>query len=229
MLNVEIQFSPSFAMATVKLNQGEAVQAEAGAMTGMAGGVEITTKAQGGLLGGLKRSVLGGETFFINTFSANAGPGEVIVAPALPGDIIHMPVDGSKAVMVQSGAWLAGESSVAVDTKWGGAKTFFSGEGLFLLRCSGQGDMLVASYGAIFEKELAAGEIYRVDTGHIVAFDEGVGMQVNKVGGWKSTLLSGEGLVATFTGPGKLWQQSRSPQDLIGWLTAKLPFTQHGN
>jgi uncharacterized protein (TIGR00266 family) len=226
MLNVDIQFSPSFAMATVKLNQGEAVQAEAGAMTGMAGGVEITTKAQGGLLGGLKRSVLGGETFFINTFSANAGPGEVIVAPPLPGDIIHMPLDGSRAMMVQSGSWLAGEEAVAVDTKWGGAKTFFSGEGLFLLKCTGQGDMLVASYGAIFEKELGAGETYKVDTGHIVAFEEGVGMQVNKVGGWKSTILSGEGLVATFTGPGKLWQQSRSPEDLIGWLTVKLPFSK---
>jgi uncharacterized protein (TIGR00266 family) len=225
MLNVDIQFSPSFAMATVKLNQGEAVQAESGAMTGMAGGVEITTKAQGGLLGGLKRSVLGGETFFINTFNASTGPGEVIVAPPLPGDIIHMPLDGSKAIMVQSGSWLAGEASVTVDTKWGGAKTFFSGEGLFLLKCTGQGDMLIASYGAIFEKDLQPGETYKVDTGHIVAFEEGVGMQVNKVGGWKSTILSGEGLVATFTGPGKLWQQSRSPEDLIGWLTVKLPFS----
>ena len=195
-------------------------------MTGMSGGVEITTKAQGGLLGGLKRSVLGGESFFINTFTASAGPGEVIVAPALPGDIIHLPVDGTKAVMVQSGSWLAGEASVAVDTKWGGAKTFFSGEGLFLLRCSGAGDMLVASYGAVFEMDLAAGQSYKVDTGHIVAFDEGIGYEVNKVGGWKSTILSGEGLVATFTGPGKLWQQSRSPADLVGWLTAKLPFSR---
>ena len=226
MLNVDIRFSPSFAMATVTLNQGEGLQAEAGAMTGMSGGVEITTKAQGGLLGGLKRSVLGGESFFINTFTASAGPGEVIVAPALPGDIIHLPVDGAKAVMVQSGSWLAGEASVAVDTKWGGAKTFFSGEGLFLLRCSGAGDMLVASYGAVFEMDLAPGQSYKVDTGHIVAFDEGIGYEVNKVGNWKSTILSGEGLVATFTGPGKLWQQSRSPADLVGWLTAKLPFSR---
>ncbi len=72
-LKVEIQFSPSFAMATVQINPGESLQAEAGAMTGMSGGVEITTKAQGGILGGLKRSVLGGETFFINTFSAASG------------------------------------------------------------------------------------------------------------------------------------------------------------
>ena len=226
MLNVDIQFSPSFAMATVKLDQGGSVQAEAGAMSGMSGGVEIQTKAQGGLLGGLKRSVLGGESFFINTFSAGAGPGEVIVAPALPGDIIHLPVDGSKAIFVQSGSWLASEAGVTVDTKWGGAKTFFSGEGLFLLHCSGQGDMLIASYGAIFERDLGAGESYKVDTGHIVAFEEGVGYQVNKVGGWKSTILSGEGLVATFTGPGKVWQQSRSPQDLVGWLTPRLPFSR---
>jgi uncharacterized protein (TIGR00266 family) len=140
-----------------------------------------------------------------------------------------MPVDGQKAIMVQSGSWLGGEAAVDVDTKWGGAKTFFSGEGLFLLRCTGQGDMLVASYGAIFERDLAAGESYKVDTGHIVAFEEGVGYQVNKVGGWKSTFLSGEGLVATFTGPGKVWQQSRSPQDLIGWLTVKLPFSRSGS
>jgi uncharacterized protein (TIGR00266 family) len=225
-LNVDVRFSPSFAMATVTLEQGEGLQAEAGAMSGMSGGIEIQTKAQGGLLGGLKRSVLGGESFFINTFTASTGAGEVIVAPALPGDIIHLPVDGSKAIMVQSGSWLAGEASVAIDTKWGGAKTFFSGEGLFLLRCSGAGDMLVASYGAIFEMDLQAGQSYKVDTGHIVAFEEGIGYEVNKVGGWKSTILSGEGLVATFTGPGKLWQQSRSPADLIGWLTTKLPFSR---
>ena len=85
--------------------------------------------------------------------------------------------------MVQSGSWLASESTVTVDTKWGGAKTFFSGEGLFMLRCSGSGDMLVASYGAIFEMDLPAGESYKVDTGHIVAFEEGIGYQVNKVGG----------------------------------------------
>lgn len=226
MLNVDIRFSPSFAMATIKLDQGGSLQAEAGAMSGMSGGIEIETKAQGGLLGGLKRSVLGGESFFINTFSAGAGPGEVIVAPALPGDIIHLPVDGSKAIFVQSGSWLASEAGVVVDTKWGGAKTFFSGEGLFLLHCSGQGDMLISSYGAIFERDLGAGESYKVDTGHIVAFQEGVGYQVNKVGSWKSTILSGEGLVATFTGPGKVWQQSRSPQDLIGWLTPRLPFSR---
>jgi uncharacterized protein (TIGR00266 family) len=191
----------------------------------MSGGVEIETRAQGGMFAGLKRSVLGGESFFINTFRAPAG-GEVTVAPTLPGDIVHMPVDGSGALMVQSGSWLASDAGVQVDTKWGGGKTFFTGEGLFLLRCTGAGDMIVSSYGAIERRTLGPGEVLKIDTGHIVAFQEGINYQVNKVGGWKSTLLSGEGLVASFTGPGTIWLQTRSPSDFIGWLVPQLPKQQ---
>ncbi|MDH4112013.1 MAG: TIGR00266 family protein [Actinomycetota bacterium] len=221
-MDVDIRFSPSFAFAVITIGPGAEIKAEAGAMTSMSGGVEIETKAQGGVMAGLKRSVLGGESFFINTFRAPQG-GELSVSPTLPGDIVHMPVDASKALMVQSGSWLASEAGVQVDTKWGGAKTFFSGEGLFLLRCSGAGDMLVSSYGAIEHRQLVPGEVLKIDTGHIVAFEEGIGYEVNKVGGWKSTLLSGEGLVATFTGPGTLWMQTRSPADFIGWLIPQLP------
>ena len=221
-MDVDIRFSPSFAVGVITIAPGGEVKAEAGAMTSMSGGVEIETKAQGGLMGGLKRSVLGGESFFINTFRAPQG-GELTVSPTLPGDIVHMPVDASKALMVQSGSWLASEPGVEVDTKWGGGKTFFSGEGLFLLRCTGSGDMLVSSYGAIERRSLGAGEVLKIDTGHIVAFEEGMGYEVNKVGGWKSTLLSGEGLVATLTGPGALWMQTRSPADFIGWLIPQLP------
>ena len=120
-------------------------------------------------------------------------------------------------IAASPGSWLASDAGVQVDTKWGGGKTFFSGEGLFLLRCTGDGDMIVSSYGAIERRTLGPGEVLKIDTGHIVAFQEGIGYQVNKVGGWKSTLLSGEGLVATFTGPGTLWLQTRSPADFIGW------------
>lgn len=224
-MQVDIRYSPSFAMAAVSLPPGAEVKAEAGAMTSMSGGVEIQTQAQGGMMRGLKRSLLGGESFFINTFRAPAG-GEITLTATLPGDIVHLPLDGSTPVMVQSGSWLASEPGVDVDTKWGGARTFFSGEGLFLLRCTGVGDMLVSSYGAIEQRILAPGEVLKIDTGHIVAFAEGIGYQVEKVGGWKSTLLSGEGLVATFTGPGWLWMQTRSPADFLGWLIPQLPTKQ---
>ena len=221
-MDVEIRYSPSFAIGVITLPPGGEVKAEAGAMTSMTGGVEIETRAQGGVLAGLKRSVLGGESFFINTFRAPSG-GELMVAPTLPGDIVHLPVGNATAMMVQSGSWLASDPDVKVDTKWGGARTFFSGEGLFLLRCTGSGDMIVSSYGAIERRALHAGEVLKIDTGHIVAFEESLGYSVNKVGGWKSTLLSGEGLVATFTGPGVVWLQTRSPADLLGWLIPQLP------
>ena len=223
-MQVDIQASPAFAMGTIRLGAGESVKVEAGAMAAMSSGVEIQTASTGGLLGGLKRSMLGGESFFINTFTATTG-GEISVAPKLPGDIIHLPLAGG-AMLVQSGSWIASEPRVEVDTKWGGAKTFFSGEGLFMLHCSGAGDMLVSSYGAIVERQLQPGEVYTVDTGHIVAFDEGVTYAVRKVGNWKSTILGGEGLVTDFTGPDRLLLQTRSSQELIDWLTVSLPFSR---
>ena len=223
-MQVDIQASPAFAMGTIRLGAGESVKVEAGAMAAMSSGIEIQTASTGGLLGGLKRSMLGGESFFINTFTATTG-GEISVAPKLPGDIIHLPLAGG-AMLVQSGSWIASEPSVEVDTKWGGAKTFFSGEGLFMLHCSGAGDMLVSSYGAIVERQLQPGEVYTVDTGHIVAFDEAVTYAVRKVGNWKSTILGGEGLVTDFTGPGRLLLQTRSSQELIDWLTVSLPFSR---
>ncbi len=221
-MDVEIGYAPSFAMGTIKLAPGSEVKVEAGAMASMSGGVQIETGSQGGLLGGLKRSVLGGESFFINTFTAPQG-GEVSVAAKLPGDLVTMPLDGSRTLFVQSGSWIASDAGITVDTKWGGAKTFFSGEGLFLLKCTGTGDLLASSYGAIASRDLAPGEVYVIDTGHLVAFEEGVGYEVHKAGSWKSTILGAEGLVAHFTGPGRIWQQTRSQQDLLGWINANMP------
>jgi uncharacterized protein (TIGR00266 family) len=221
-MRLNIEAGPAFAFGTITIDPGGELHVEAGAMAAYSDGVEVETKARGGMLAGLKRSVLGGESFFINTFRATSG-GTVSVAPALPGDLSVVPVDGSRALMVQSGSWIASDPGIEVDTKWGGAKTFFSGEGLFLLRCTGQGDVLMASYGAILTMTLEAGQSHTLDTGHVVAFDEGVQYQVSKAGNWKTTILGGEGLVTRFTGPGRLWLQTRSSADLLDWLIPKLP------
>jgi conserved hypothetical protein TIGR00266 len=225
-MRVDIQANPAFSFATISIDPGGDVQTEAGAMAAMSDGVEVETKARGGVMQGLRRSVLGGESFFINTFRS-AGGGTVSVAPSLPGDMTVIAIDGSQPVLVQSGSWIAGDSSVDVDTKWGGGKTFFSGKGLFLLRCTGAGDVLVASYGAILEMNLEAGQSYTLDTGFVVAFDESVQFAVHKAGNWKTTLLGGEGLVTRFTGPGRLWMQTRSSQDLIEWIIPHLPKTNN--
>ena len=140
----------------------------------------------------------------------------------MAGDIVTWTLSG-QTVFLQSGAYLASAMGVEVDSKWGGAKTFFSGEGLIVLKVSGQGEVLVASYGAIESRELQAGEQITVDTGHLVAWSDGVTYQVRKVGNWKSTMLSGEGLVVDLTGPGVVYTQSRSQEAFLGWLIPKLP------
>jgi uncharacterized protein (TIGR00266 family) len=190
-------------------------------MVSMSSGIEIETRAKGGLLGALKRSVLGGESFFVNTFKANDA-GEVLFAPTLPGDVIAMEMKG-QTVYAQSGSYIASSPEIVVDTKWGGAKTFISKEGLFLLKISGAGRLFLSSYGAIHELALAAGQKYVVDTGHMVAFDESVRYDVKRVGGLKSTLFSGEGLVSELTGPGRVFIQSRSEDAFVRWLIPQLP------
>ncbi|MFQ6034714.1 MAG: TIGR00266 family protein [Sedimentisphaerales bacterium] len=217
----EVLYRPSYSLLKVKLGPGEAISAEAGAMVSMSSGIEMETSAKGGLFGALKRSMLGRESFFVNTFKATE-VGEVTFAPSLPGDIYGLELKG-QTLYAQSGAYIASSPQVEVDTKWGGAKTFFSREGLFLLKISGTGKVFLSSYGAIHEIELKAGQKYIVDTGHMVAFDEGVGYSVKRVGGLKSTLFSGEGLVCELTGPGKIMIQSRSADAFLSWLIPQIP------
>ena len=225
-MEYEIFHRPSYAMLNMQLSAGENVSAEAGAMVSMSSGIEIETSMRGGLFGGLRRKFLGGESFFINTFSA-AQNGEVNFAPSLPGDIYAVELN-NEVIFAQSGSFIASTAGVEVDTSWGGAKTFFSGEGLFLLKISGSGTVFLSSYGAIHEIVLEAGQSYTVDTGHMVSFAEGVGYSVKRVGGLKSTLFSGEGLVVELTGPGKVTIQSRSTDAFLAWLIPHLPKSNPG-
>ncbi|WP_062522354.1 TIGR00266 family protein [Demequina silvatica] len=215
-MDVSITAGPAFAMGTVTLPPGGSVRVEAGAMAMTRGDIQIETSTRGGFMKGLKRS-LGGESFFVNDFHSGSG-GQVGVASTLPGDMATVTLDGTTGLMVQSGSWSASDPSIDVDSKWGGGKSFFSGEGLILLRCSGAGDLLLSSYGAILATALQPGETMTLDTGHVVAFDESVQYSVRKAGSWKSTILGGEGLVTDFTGPGRVWLQTRSTNDLVEWI-----------
>ena len=217
-MEAEIMYRPSYSLAVVKLGPQEKIRVEAGAMVSMSEGMSLETKAAGGILASLTRSLLGGESFFMNDYQAPANGGTITLAPSLPGDMMVINQDGERALMVQSGSYIASSMDITIDTKWGGAKTFFASEGLFLLRCSGQGTLIFSSYGAIHELKLASGQRYTVDTGHLVAFDEGIGFTVRAVGGLKSTLFSGEGLVVDLTGPGRVLLQTRSTDAFLTWL-----------
>lgn len=217
----EILYRPSYSLLRVSLLRGESIAAEAGAMVSMSAGIEMETAARGGVFGALKRSVLGGESFFVNTFHASQ-PGEVTFAPTLPGDLCAFDLTGG-TLYAQSGAYVACSPQIDVNTKWGGARTFFSKEGLFLLRLTGTGTIFLSSYGAVHAVDLQAGQQYIVDTGHMVAFEETVDYRVERVGGLKSTFFSGEGLVCRLTGPGRILIQTRSADAFLAWLIPQIP------
>jgi uncharacterized protein (TIGR00266 family) len=220
-MQIDIKYNPSYALAVVKLAGGEQIKAEGGAMVSKSASVGIQTgrASKGGLMKSLKAAFMGGESFWMNTFTAPGEGGEVTLAPTLPGDIARITV--SKTVFVQSTSFLAGSPSLDIDTKFQGLKGFFSGESLFFLKISGSGELLISSFGGIEEMTVRGSLI--VDTGHLVAFEEGLTYQVKKVGGWKSFFLGGEGLVCHFSGSGKIWIQSRNVPSLTSWLRAKLP------
>ena len=223
-MDVDIRHRPSFAAARVTLGPNEQMRAESGAMMATSSGVAITSSTQGGVMKGLKRSVLGGESLFVSTFSAPASGGWVDVAHHLPGAIVTATVSAERALSITKGCWLASASALELDTKWGGFKNMFGGEGGFLVRASGDGTVLLACYGALDTIQLGHGESVTIDTGHVVAFDPSTTSQIRKVaGGVIQTLKSGEGFVFDFSGPGWVMTQSRNPSALQAWIRQMMP------
>jgi uncharacterized protein (TIGR00266 family) len=218
----EVLHQPSFSLAVVKLQPEQSIQAEAGAMVSMSANVELQSQMKGGLFGAIKRAA-GGESAFVSTFTARGGPGEVTFAPGAPGDIAAIELS-NQSFFVQSSSYLAGDASLTVDTKWGGAKSFFGGEGLFVLLVQGQGLLLVSSFGAIHRKRLQPGERYVVDTGHLVAWEGTTQYTLRKAAaGFFRSVMSGEGIVAEFMGPGELLIQTRNLAALAGLLKPFFP------
>ncbi|MBM4354209.1 MAG: TIGR00266 family protein [Deltaproteobacteria bacterium] len=211
-----IELNPEYALLEVTLEPGEKVVAESGAMVGMDSHLKLTSQSRGGILKGLARKMLGGESFFQSTFEAESAPGRVLLAPGAPGDIREIELPAGRSLMLQSSAYLASTPDVTLDTKWGGAKGFFSGAGLFLLKATGPGRIWFNSFGAMATQAVAGQFV--VDTGHIVGFEETLNYSISKVGGLKGLLFSGEGLVARFAGTGTVYVQTRNPASFAAFL-----------
>ncbi len=218
----EIKYQGAFALAVVNLQAEQAISAEAGAMVSMSANVDLDSQLKGGVFGALKRAV-GGESAFVSTFTSRGAPGEVTFAPGSPGDVAGIEMN-NQTFMVQSSSYLAGDTSLNVDTKFGGAKSFFGGEGLFVLQVSGSGLLLVSSFGAIHRKVLRPGERYVVDTGHLVAWEGHMQYNLRKASsGFFKSFLSGEGMVAEFAGPGEILLQTRNLAAFAGLLKPFFP------
>ncbi|MBO8139835.1 MAG: TIGR00266 family protein [Thermosipho sp. (in: Bacteria)] len=218
-MDFEIKFKGSYSILNVFLDFGEKIIAEPGSMISIRGDVEISTSTRG-VLKALKRALLGGENFFLNTYTSKSNS-VISLAPRLPGDIEVVEVKNS--LLVQSTSFLAAQETIDIDTKFGGFKSFFAGEGFFLIKLNGYGQAAISSFGAIYKIELESGEKITVDTGHIVAFDETMNYSIRTFGNIKSTLLGGEGLVCDFTGPGRIYIQTRNYPDFIRWIRTVVP------
>jgi uncharacterized protein (TIGR00266 family) len=218
-----IEHQGAFALAVVNLQPEQAISAEAGAMVSMSANIDLHSEMKGGVFGALKRAV-GGESAFVSTFTARGGVGEVTLAPGTPGDVVGIEMN-NQTFMVQSSSYLAGDTSLVVDTKFGGAKSWLGGEGLFLLEVSGAGLLLVSSFGAIHRKTLRPGEQYVVDTGHLVAWEGHMQYNLRKAAksGFFRSFLSGEGMVAEFNGPGEILIQTRNLRAFAGLLKPFFP------
>ena len=219
----EIQHAGAFALAVVNLQSEQSISAEAGAMVSMSSNIDLNSEMKGGLFGALKRAV-GGESAFVSIFTARGGAGEVTLAPGMPGDIAGIEMQ-NQTFMVQSSSYLAGDTNLQVETKFGGAKSFFGGEGLFVLQVMGNGLLLVSSFGAIHRKSLRPGEMYVVDTGHLVAWEGQMQYNLRKAAkaGFFRSMLSGEGMVAEFQGPDEILIQTRNLAAFAGLLKPFFP------
>ena len=223
---VDVRHGPAFAVARCTLANTEHVKVESGAMAAMSDGVTLDAKMEGGFLKSLGRSALGGNSFFVTSYTASKDGAWVDVTAVLPGDITVIESTPERPLAVTRGSWLANEQSLAMDTKWGGANNLFGGEGGFVSRFDGAGKVVIASYGALDKHALNQGERMVIDSGHLVAYDAYIAMQAQTTGGIMKSLKSGEGIVLEITGPGLVWTQSRNPNGLVEWLTTVLPFSR---
>jgi uncharacterized protein (TIGR00266 family) len=213
----------------VSLPMGESIYADGGAMLASTPNIQVEGSMKGGLLGGLARKLLRGETLFFQTLKALNAPGEVLLAPAPPGELRLMELDGGIDWIIQKGSFLVATNGIQMETKTQNLlQGLFSGEGFFVSRIKGIGTVVLNSFGSIHEVSIGAGQEYVVDNGHLVAWTASMQYKITKASsGWINTITSGEGFVCRFQGPGTVLMQTRNPKAFSSWLSAYLP-TRNG-
>jgi len=218
-MKYEIKYKPSYSMLVVSLEKGETITGEAGAMTYMDTTIEPhTRKREKSLLGSLGMSIIGRQSFWVNDYAAVAGPGEVGLVSAPVGDIETLEVKPNQGYIIQKSAYLASTQDVDLDIKWEGFTKGLFGQGLFMIKVTGNGMLFINTFGAVDKHTLRSGQTIIVDNFHLVAFSDTCKYKVTKFGGLKETLLGGEGLVTQITGPGDVYIQTKNLKEFVDWL-----------
>lgn len=230
-MEIESEYGPAFTIMTANLAPGEKIKVEPGAMVAQSEGLEMKTgMGSGGGLGGFMKSMMksafGGESFFVNTYTAGPSGGWISLAPSSPGDIETFDMEPGQSFYMQGGAFMASTINVDTSTKFQGAKSLFSREGAFFLRAEASdvpGKVFFTSYGAMKEIEVTPDKPIKIDNGHVVAFSEGLNYHISKVKGLGSFFFGGEGFTLDFHGSGSVWIQTRNIQSLANQLIPFLP------
>ncbi len=206
-------------MLVVKLEPNESITAEAGAMTYMEPNIDVKTRMrERSLLGTLGLTLLGRQSFFVNDYRAQEDPGEVAFVAAPVGDIETLEVKPNQGYIIQSASYIASTQNVDLDIKWQGFTKGLFGQGLFMIKATGDGTLFINTFGAIDKHTLEAGKTLIVDNFHLVAFSASCDYKVTKFGGLKSTILGGEGLVTEIHGPGDVYIQTKNLREFVEWL-----------
>lgn len=210
----------------VTLNKGESMFTQGGGMTWRTESVEMKTNTHGGIMKGLGR-MLAGDSIFMNTFTATSDNQKVAFATTNPGAILPINLSEIPGGLVgQKGSFLCAEPSVELDIMF--TKKFtaglFGGEGFILQNIHGSGMAFLEIDGDKVEKTLAAGEVIKVDTGNVVAFEKSVKYEIETIKGMSNIFLGGEGLFITrLTGPGRVILQTQNFNDFSGRILARMP------
>lgn len=218
-MKYDIKYKPSYSLLVVTLDPGESIVAEAGSMTYMQPSIEAKTrKREKSFWGSLGMSLLGGQTFFVNEFTAVNTRGEAGFSAAPLGDIETLTLSPGSGYIIQKSAYIASQEGVNLDVQWEGFTKGLFGQGLFMIKVSGAGLLFLNTFGAIDKHTLNPGEKMIVDNFHLVAFSDTCQYKVTKFGGLKETILGGEGFVTEIMGPGEIYIQTKNIRELADWI-----------
>jgi uncharacterized protein (TIGR00266 family) len=220
-------FGDSLPAVTITLDSGESIYTQSGGMTWMTNNISMETNMKGGFLKGLGR-MLSGESLFMATYTSKADGAEITLASSFPGSIVAVDIsEGS--VIIQKSAFLCAQPTAELSTyvNKNVGSGLFGGEGFILQKLTGTGLAFFEIDGTCCEKDLAPGEVIKVDTGNVAAFEANMKYEVETVKGFKNVLFGGEGLFLTkLTGPGKVWLQTMT---MPSFAERVIPFLPNKN
>ena len=209
----------------ITLDKGESVFTESGGMAWMDDGIAMQTSGKGGL-GKMLGRALAGESLFMTTYTATRDAQQIALVPEMPGSVLAIELNAGQSLIAQRNAFMVAQEGVEMQMHFRRklGTGLFGGEGFVMQRLTGPGVVFVEIGGEVVKRELARGEVLKVDPGHIAMMDTEVDFDIEMVKGLGNIFLGGEGLfLAKLTGPGRVWLQTMPLYNLAMSIYQFLP------